>query len=245
MIAKLSPAWGAMTAFVCGLATACGGASPDATLPSYTIEQTDSTHPGYRRTTVSRELAVYVNDFEEQSLLLRNVEPREAIGRYGLGGRICAIAGQDPGAYVAVDVGSEMPAFEVYRSAARPPFDWRRASFQKMRLDMPVGPAANKETTDAAVIDDVLRTLRDGVPADPPVTVPPMPIAGTAGRVHGVLLFSDDLPGLIFRPWVYFDESGRAYFAPNAIITFSGTEQTVRADWIPAAGTFARWAQMP
>jgi hypothetical protein len=64
---------------------------------------------------------------------------------------------------------------------------------------VPEGPAANKETTDAALIDDVLRTLRNGTPVNPALPPQPLITAGSAG-VHGVLLFSDQLPGLAFPP---------------------------------------------
>src|SRR6185295_9019498 len=151
-----------LAALLCAFATACG-TSLDPSLPVYTTEQTDSAHPGYRRTTVSTAGAEYVNDIEEQSLQILEAEPKQVVGRSKFGnGKICAIDGQDPSAYLAVDVGSEMPAYAVYRGTGHPAFDWRHAAFQKLRLDMLEGPAANKETTDAALIDDVLRTLRDG-----------------------------------------------------------------------------------
>jgi hypothetical protein len=94
------------------LATGCGMSSLDPSLPVYSTEQTDSVHPGHRRTTVSTAGAAYVNDLEEQSLQLIESDPKKVVGRSKFGdGRICAIAGQDPSAYIAVDMGSEMPAY--------------------------------------------------------------------------------------------------------------------------------------
>src|SRR5262245_3680630 len=239
--------WKAMTILLLGgLGTGCGMSSIDPSLPVYTAEQTDSKHPGYRRTTVSTQGAVYVNDFEEAALMLDNREPTEVVGRRQFGdGKVCAIEGQSPSAYLAVDEGSEMPAYEVFRNVNQPPFAWRGAAFPKMRLAVVEGPAANKETTDAALIGDVLRTLRDGTPAIPPVVAPTMPVAGRAVRVHGVLLFSDRLPGMMFRPLYYLTESGQVYLAENAVVNYRGSEQTVQAAWISAGPLFARWVQMP
>jgi fumarylacetoacetate (FAA) hydrolase family protein len=47
-------------------------------LPVYTVEQTDSTYPGYRRSTATSRTTVYVNDFEESALLLANTDPTNA-----------------------------------------------------------------------------------------------------------------------------------------------------------------------
>lgn len=244
--------WRGMAITLCCLCAGC--AVPlDPSLPVYKHGQTDSSHPGYRRSTVSTTAATYVNDFEEQSLLLYDREPNQVVGRSEFGdGKICAITGQDPSAYLAVDVGSEMPAYEVYRNINLPPFDWRHTPFQKMRLDVPVGPAANKETTDAALIEDVVRTLREGTPVTPPMTAPatflrppPMTITEPPSGVYFVLLFSDQLPGLIFHPSFYRDASGQVYLAQNISVTYGRTEQSVQAAWIPASPLFARWAQTP
>jgi len=233
-----------LAALLCTLATACG-MPLDPSLPVYTTEQTDSAHPGYRRTTVSTAGAEYVNDLEEQSLQLIETDPRQVVGRSSFGnGKICAINGQDPSAYLAVDVGSEMPAYAVYRSAKHPPFDWRHAVFQKLRLAVPQGPAANKETTDAGVIDDVLRTLRDGTPVDPALSPQPLISAGSTG-VNGVLLFSDQLPGMAFRPWCYLAPSGEVYLADSIAVTYTRAGPLVQASWIAASPLFARWATTP
>jgi len=235
---------GASAILLCCLGTACGLLSMDPSLPVYTAEQIDSAHPGYRRTTVSSAGASYVNDFEEQSLQLIDTNPKQVVGRSQFGdGKICAIAGQDPSVYLAVDVGSEMPAYEVYRNSRHPPFDWRHAAFQRMRLAMPEGPAANKETTDPVLIEEVLRTLRDGAPAIPPVASPPVTASGIPAGVYGVLLFSDQLPGLVFRPSCYIEKTGQVYLADNLLLTFTRAEQSVRAEWIPASPLFAQWVQ--
>jgi len=241
----------ALAIVLCGLGTACG-TSLDPSLPVYRSEQIDSTHPGHRRTTMSTATASYVNDFEEHSLQLRISDPKQVVGRSPMGaGNIFAIPGQDPSAYLAVDAGSEMPAYEVFRNANHPPFDWRPATFQTMRSAAPVGPAANKETTDPAVIDDVVRALRDGTPASPPVTAPPMPLTppmmhdASPPGVYGVLLFSDQLPGLIFRPSFYLDASGQVYLTDDLRVTMTSKEQSFEATWIPAGPLFTRWVQTP
>lgn len=240
-----------MAIVLCGLGAGCG-TSVDPSLPAYRFEQTDSTHAGYRRTTVSTDTASYVNDFEEQSLQMRSSEPRQAVGRGPMGtASVFAIAGQDPSAYVAVDVGSEMPAYEVFRNANHPPFDWRHSTFQSMRSTAPVGPAANKESADPAVIDDVVRALRDGTPASPPVTAPPMPLtppimpAAAPPGVYAILLLSDQLPGLVFRPSFYLDASGQVYLADDVRVAMTSKEQSFQATWIPAGPLFSRWVQAP
>ena len=228
-----------------GLAGGCGGAI-DPSLPVYTLEQSDSSHAGYRRTVVSSGDVSFVNDFEEQSLQPAEVDPKRVVGRTPLGGGgIRAIAGQDPSAYLAVDVGSEMPAYEVFRNTAHPPFDWRTASFQRMRLARPDGPTANRETTDPALIEEVLRTLREGAPTGASVTPPEVTDTAVPVGVYGVRLFSDQLPGLIFRPSCYVERTGRVYLAEGMLLTFTRTERSVRADWIPAGPGFSRWVQTP
>jgi hypothetical protein len=226
---------------LCTLATRCG-TSADLSLPVYTTEQTDSAHAGYRRTIVSTAGAEYVNDFEEQSLQLINVDPRQMVGRSRFGnGKICAIDGQDPSAYLAVDVGSEMPAYAVFRNTAHAPFDWRRTAFQRLRLAVSEGPAANKETTDGAIIDDLLGTLRTRTPVSP--ALPPQPLISTGSTgVHGVLLFSDQLPGLAFQPSLYLASPGEVYMADGVVVTYTKAGPMVDAAWIAASPQFARWA---
>ncbi len=238
--------WLALAVVLCGLGSGCGQFSVDPRLPAYTSDQTDSSHPGYRRTTLKTKGAVYVNDFEEASLQLRDTDPKEVVGRRDWGdGRVCAIPGQSRSAYLAVDMGSEMPAYEVFRNANRPPFDWRHSPFQKMRLTVPVGPAANKETTDPALIADVVRALRDGTPASPSLPPVRLPATGIQTKVFSVLLFSDQLPGLVFHPSCYLESPGKAYLAENTLVNFTSTEQSVTADWIPASPQFTQWVQTP
>ena len=140
--------------------------------------------------------------------------------------------------------GSEMPAYEVYRGIGHPPFDWRHAAFQKLRLTVPEGPAANKETIDTALIDDLLRTLRNGTPVNP--ALPPQPLIATHSTgVHGVLLFSDQLPGLAFRPSCYLAPSGEVYLADSIAVTYTRAGPVVRASWIAVSPLSARWATTP
>jgi hypothetical protein len=222
-----------------GLSSGCGLTGSG---PVYSFDQTDSAHAGYRRTTITSGSTVFVHDFEEYSLQLANFDPKHVVGRAKFGGgKICAIEGQSETAYLAVDVGSEMPAYEVFRAERQPPFDWRHATFQKMRLTVPAGPTANKLATDAAVIEDVIATLRDGTPAAP-FTVQTPAVGGT-GSVHALLLWSDQLPGLVFAPAVHFDSAGRVYLAENLeAIELRGTDQSIRARWTPASASFTQWS---
>ena len=184
---------------------------------------------------------VYVHDVEEDALRLTAAEPAQVVGRSTFGnGQICAIEGQDPAAWVAVDVGSEMPAWEVYRNVKQAPFDWRSATFQKMRLTIPYGPAANRTTTDAALIAEVLQALRDGSAAARTFEVK---TTTTRSTVHSVLLSSDQLPGLVFSPAVYFAPDGQVYLAETLdAVEFRGTDETIRANWIPASAAFSQWS---
>src|SRR5208283_2616402 len=161
-------------------------------LPVYTTEQVPSSHPGYRRTTATSGTNVYVSDFEEQMLQLQNYDPTNVIGRSPFGGgKICSIPGEPPTAYIAVDEGSEMPAYAVFRNSQWPPFDWRHATFRSMEYTAQIGPSAHKRTTDPALIEDVIRTLRDGTS----VTSPPLAaVSGIISNMNGVWLLSDQLP---------------------------------------------------
>jgi hypothetical protein len=221
-----------------GLSSSCGLPGSG---PVYSFDQTDSARAGYRRTTITSGGTVFVHDFEEYSLQLANSDPKQVVGRTKFGnGKICAIEGQSPTAHLAVDMGSEMPAYEVFRAERQPPFDWRKATFQKMRLAVPDGPAANKLTTDPAVIEDVIATLRDGTPAAPFTIQTP----GGTGNVHSLLLWSDQLPGLVFSPAVYFDAAGHVYLAENlAAVEFHGADQSIKASWTPASDSFTQWSK--
>lgn len=211
-----------------------GNVGADRYLPVYTSDQVPSAHPGYRRTTITSGTSVYVNDYDEYPLQLENRDPTDAVGRTPFGnGKICAIPGQKPTDYLAADVGSEMPAYEVFRNSQLPPFDWRHATFQKMQFTMPIGPAANKLTTDRAIIEDVVATLRDGRSTNLP---PPSQgvAAGTSTNLYGVYLFSDQLPGLLYCAGVYIDNAGHVYLAEDS---------TTSTQWRPASPLFAKWTQ--
>jgi len=206
----------------------------DPSLPVYTLTQVPSAHPGYLRTTTSSGTMVYVNDFEEYALRLQDFDPTHAIGRPPFGNsKVCSILGQKPTDYITEDMGSEMPAYEVFRNVQVPPFDWRHAKFQSMRFNMPLGPAANKRTTDPAVIEDVVRILSEGTPTDIGSVV--------ATNAHEVWMFTDQLPGLMFCPNVYIDKAGAVYLAENISIVDWPTLKT-QARWIPASPAFAAWA---
>jgi hypothetical protein len=204
-------------------------------LTVYTTEQIPSAHPGYRRTLLTSGDKVYVNDYEEYSLRLFDIDPKTVVGRSPFGGgKICSIPGQPTNAYLAADCGSEMPSYEVFRNTQSPPFDWRHATFQRMQLAMLLGPAANKQTTDPALIQDVLRTLIDGTP-----TTAPSALVTNTQEVH---LFSDQLPGMIFSPSIYIDPTGNIYLAENyTVVDYRALK--VQARWIPASPLFTKWAQ--
>ncbi|MGD0059178.1 MAG: hypothetical protein ABSD58_07145 [Verrucomicrobiia bacterium] len=212
-------------------------------LPVYTIDQGASAHPGYRRTTATSGTNVYVSDFEEQMLQLQNYDPNHVIGRslFG-GGEICSIPGQPPTAYIAVDEGSEMPAFAVFRNSQRPPFDWRHATFRSMEYTAQIGPSAHKRTTDPALIEDVIHTLRDGTS----VTSPPLAaISGIISNLNGVWLICDQLPGLAFNPNVYKEPSGPAYLVDSFVTLNDFTNKALQVRWIPASPLFNQWLQTP
>ncbi len=230
-----------------------GGRPVDYSLPVYTFEQTDSTHPGYRRTTITSGTTVYVQAYEEYALRLANPDPTNAVGRTAFGGgKICAIPGQPPTDYLAVDCGSEMPAYEVFRNSQRPPFDWRTVKFQTLEVAAnnsgvssnsasgTIGLTTHKRTTDPAVIEDVLRTLREGTPTTLPSLVPV-----TTSNLDGVHLISDQLPGLIFSPAVYRDPAGPVYLAESLAVEFTNRTTRIHARWIVASPLFTKWVQTP
>ncbi len=224
-----------------GLSWGCGLQPGSGSLPVYSMDQTDSSRAGYRRTTITSGGAVFVHDFEDYALQLANPDPTPVVGRSKFGnGKICAIEGQSPTAYLAADMGSEMPAYVAFRAERQPPFDWRHATFQRLRLAVPEGPAANKETADPVVIQDVVSTLREGTDAAP-FTVESV---GGSPNVHSLLLWSDQLPGLVFAPPVYFDSAGQVFLAESlSAVQFRGTTQLTRASWIPASAAFTQWSR--
>ena len=224
-------------AVVIGLSVMPVGSS----LPVYKFQQTASSHPGYRRTTIRSGTTVYVQDYDEYALRLAYPEPTNAIGRTQFGGgKVCAIPGQKPAAYVAVDCGSEMPAYEVFRNSRQPPFDWRTLQFQSLQFEGAIGRTEHKSTTEPAVIDDVLHTLRDGMP-----TTNSLPASLGSPNISGMHLVSDQLPGLIFCPEVYRDSTGAVYLAESMAVEFTNSTTSIHARWIPAGLLFTKWVQTP
>jgi hypothetical protein len=210
-------------------------------LPKYSLEQTDSSQPWYRRTTVRFQSAEYVNDFEDYSVLLANPVPTNAIGRAPFGNSlVCSIPGQNPADYIAVDCGSEMEAYEVFRNVKRPPFDWRPAKFQAMEFAGTMIHAEHKRTTDPALIAEVVRTLREGTP----VTLS-LPASVNTTNLATVRLFTDELPGLVFCPSVYRDQSGSVYLAESIGVEYANRTEKIHARWIPASPLFTKWVQTP
>ena len=216
-------------------------------LPVYALEQTDSTHPWYRRTTVKLGATVYVNDFEEASLLLFAVIPTNAIGRPPFGNSVmCSIDGQSTNDYVAVDCGSEMEAYEVFRNVQRPAFDWRHAKFQSMEIGSPTIHPERKRSTDPALIAEVVRILSAGTPtpeAELPAALTSCHQAGAVKNLTGLQMLSDELPGLIFCPLVYRDDNGAFYLAESTAIEFTNRLERIHANWIPAGPRLTPWLQ--
>ena len=218
-----------------------GNVGADGWLPVYKIEQTPSAHPGFLRTTVTSGTSVFVSDYDEYALELQNREPKNAIGRGPIGGRmVFTIDGQKSTDYIAVDEGSEMPAYAVYRNSQLPPFDWRHAKFQAMEYTGEIGPTSHKRTMDPALIEDVVSTLRDGNP------VPSSSLAtGDVKNLYGIYLFSDQLPGMIYNPKVYADPAGPVYLSESVVMVSANSNQWTEARWIPASPLFTKWLQTP
>ena len=203
------------TGLLCVAMICVGGyAFTPLSLPVYKMEQTDSVHEGYRRTTMSSGSTVYVQDYEEYALGSINSAPIEMIGRFpnfwGLDtGGVYAIPGQDPSAYVL----EWDPMYQsVYRNINHPPFDWRNADFQSIRLMI---PAANpKESEDLLLIEEILSVLTNGA-----ITTVPMRSDGNYSETlnYTLLLFSDELPGMMYMAGVHVTTSGDIYIAENII----------------------------
>lgn len=184
-------------------------------LPVYKMEQTDSVHEGYRRTTLTSGNTIYIQDYEEYALGSTNYAPTEMIGRFpnflGLDtGGLYAIPGQDPAAYVL----EWDPMYQsVYRNIEHPPFDWSHAEFQYIRLSYqePINP---KESDDPLLIEEILDALKNGAPA-----IVPMQTDGNYSqtRNYTVILFSDQLPGLMYIAAVHETTSGEVFLAENVI----------------------------
>jgi len=206
-------------------------------LSVYKLEQTASSHAGYLHTTLTHGNDVYVNDFEEAALRLTTSEPTPAIGRMGIGiDNVRAIPGQPVTAYVACDVGSEMPAYEAYRNSRQPAFDWRTATFRAMTFAWPGGTRSPVTTTNPALLAEVVRLLRDGTP----VSLPAMPFADSS-KLGSASMDSDQLPGLLFCPVVYTDARGTIYLAESLMIDFKASPPQCQARWIPASPALMQW----
>jgi len=207
-------------------------------MPVYTSEQSASSHAGYRHSTLTCGNDVFVNDYEEACLQIATSEPKPVIGRLGSIGNatVCAIPGQPVTSYIAGDCGSEMPAFEPYRNIKQPPFDWRTATFRTMttwrqpNFDSPV------TTTNAALIAEVVRVLRDGTPVD----LGAIPFGPNTNQTT-VKLTCDQLPGLLFCPSVYYRGNGTIYLAESLTIDWTPKPPELNARWIPASPMLTEW----
>ena len=81
-----------------------------------------------------------------------------------------------------------------------------------MQFAQSTGPAANKQTTDNALIQDVIKTLETGKPT---MTASLFPTDQTNWKKFSKLhLFTDELPGIVFCVGVYMD-NGHFYLAEN------------------------------
>ena len=216
------------------------GAGSD--LPIYTMEQTDSSHAGYRRNTMTSGSDVYVNDYEESALQLANPEPQTVIGHLGSLGviKMCSIPGQPVTAYIACDEGSEMPAYVPYRNLKQKPFDWRTATFREMSVYRPKQGGPSLTTTDEALLAEVVRNLRDGTPVElssfPFTSIP---------NLGSIKMTSDQLPGLQFCPYVFTDANGQIYLAESLMFDTTTTPIQLHARWVPASPTITQWLKAP
>ena len=228
-----------MLDFLAGHEETTGAAS---LLPIYTMDQTVSSHAGYRRNTMASGSDVFVNDYEEAALQLANPEPSTVIGHLGSMGviKICSIPGQPVTAYIACDDGSEMPAYLPYRNLNQKPFDWRTATFREMSACRINGGSPYLTTTNEALLTEVVRTLRDGTPVELPSFS-----FDRAATLASIKMTSDQLPGLLFCPVVFTDASGQIYLAESLMIDAKSTPQQLHARWVPASPTLTQWLKGP
>jgi hypothetical protein len=178
--------------------------------PLYQVEQVASSHAGYRRTTLTHGNAIYVNDYEESALAAFGEPPTERVGWTWGGVPLYAIPGQGASAYVL----EYDPMYQVvYRSIEHPPFDWRNAEFQHIRLSYqePINP---RESDDPLLIEEILSALKNGTR-----TVVPMQADGNYSdtRNYTLILFSDQLPGLMYLAAAHETKSGEIFLAENPI----------------------------
>ncbi len=215
----------------------------DAGLPVYTHgPQTPSAHPGYLHSPLTGGGEVYVNDYEEACLQLTEAEPQTVIGLIGSisPAKVGAVPGQPVTAFIAVDCGSEMPAYVPYRNVKQPPFNWRTATFQKLDFLPPGGRSNWRQSTNAALLAEIVRVLRDGTPVD----LNPFPFSG-ATNLTTLKLTSDQLPGLLFCPALCSYGDGDSYLAESLMPDFTVTPPQVRARWIPAGPRLTEWLKAP
>lgn len=218
-------------------------AGTDHGLPIYTMgQQSPSTHAGYLHDMVTGGGEVYVHDYEEYCLQLTLTEPQTVIGLMGSvsPAKVGVVPGQPATAYIMVDCGSEMPAYAPYRNVKQPAFDWRTATFREMtaRQQYKFGPVIT--TTNAALMAEVVRLLRDGTP----VELSPFPFSG-ATNLTTLNLTSDQLPGMLFCPALCYYGDGNIYIAESLIPDFTVTPPQVRARWIPASPMLTTWLKTP
>ena len=210
-------------------------------LPVYTSEQSASSHAGYRHSSLTSGNDVFVNDYEEAALQMTTSEPKPVIGRMAFGdGKICALPGQPITAYVAADCGSEMPAYEPYRNIKQPPFDWRTATFRTMTACRPDRRDPYLTTTNAALIAEVVHNLRDGTP----VELGGIPFA-TNTNLSNFKMTSDQLPGLLFCPTIYYRGNGTIYLAESMTMDWTPKPAELHARWIPASAMLVQWLKTP
>ena len=212
-------------------------------LPVYTSAQSASSHAGYFHDSLTGGGEIYVHDYEEACLQIVTADPKPVIGRIGAIGNatVCAIPGQPVTAYVAGDCGSEMPAFVPYRNVKQPPFDWRTATFQTMDYLPPGGRSNWRQSTNAALIAEVVRVLRGGTP----VELPGLPFTGVSTNLSALKLTCDRLPGLLFCPSVYFNGNGTIYLAESETIDWTPKPAQLHARWIPASPMLTEWLKGP
>ena len=210
-------------------------------LPVYTSEQSASSHADYRHSSLTCGNDVFVNDYEESALQMMTSDPKPVIGRMAFGdGKICAIPGQAVTAYVAGDCGSEMPAYIPYRNIQQPPFDWRTATFREMTAYRPDRRNPYLTTTNAALLTEIVRNLRDGAS----VELSEFPFTGVT-NLDTIKMTSDQLPGLMFCPSVYYYGNGTIYLAESLMMDATATPPQLHARWIPASPMLTQWLKSP
>jgi hypothetical protein len=216
-------------------------AATGSNLPVYTSEQSASSHAGYRHSSLTCGNDVFVNDYEEAALQLTVTDPKPAVGRMTFGdGKLCAIPGQPVTAYVAADCGGEMPEYVPYRNIQQPPFDWRTAAFRTMTAWLPDPRHPYLTTTNAALIAEVVRVLREGES----VELTGFPVTGVT-NLTTIKMTSDQLPGLQFCPSVYYYGNGTIYLAESLMMDNTAAPPQLHARWIPASPLLVQWLKAP